>query len=76
MSRQKSHDRTGNVCSGNMRSKQLQSIISSMKQWQAEDFQIPSGSGSGLARATDEAAKAEELPHAIRLPKNAETKRT
>ena len=62
MSRQKSYDRTGKVCSGNMRSNQIKSIISSMKQWQDEDFQIPIGSGSGLARATDEAAKAEELP--------------
>ena len=44
MARQKFYDRTGKVCSGNMGVKQLQSNISSVKQWQKEDFQIPIGS--------------------------------
>ena len=53
-----------------MGAKQLQSVIASVRQWQREGFgskghsaasPIPVGSGSGLARATDKAAVAQDL---------------
>ena len=70
MARQKAYDRTGETCSGQMSGRQLQSVISSVRKWQEEEFGSKKpiettsdqyGSCSGLARATDDASQAEEL---------------
>ena len=62
--RQKAYDQTGKTCSGAMSIGQLQSMIGSIRKWHAEDYVSsvvgPSGSGSGLARATDDGSLAPE----------------
>ena len=56
MARQKAYDRTGKVCSGALDRLQLQSVISSVKRWQEEDFNDdPIGSDLVSPPVTDEA---------------------
>ena len=62
--RQKAYDQSGKTCSGAMNVGQLKSMIASIRKWHAEDYVSsvvgPSGSGSGLARATDDGSLAPE----------------